>query len=472
VANHKAISVCIPTYEMRGRGAEFLQHSLDILCRQSYRDFEVVVSDYSADDNIEHLCLRFSGVLDLRYMRNSDPRIGLAANANNAIRHATGSLIKILFQDDFLYGTDALQRTFNAFDRPTTHWLASGCTHTTDGLTFYRDHRPRYNHGIHFGNNTIGSPSVITIRNTSPLLFDINLTWLADCDLYRRYHDAFGPPALLNEATVAIRTGSHQITRNEATATLRRAEHTYVANKYRHGARAIVEVDRVTAVTVSGIDPAGGVAALAQSMRGMQYHEALLISHQRPAHLPHGITFRPCPPTELSSRDKRNTNDYSKFLLFALARYIQTDYALIVHRNAHVLRPWKWSPEFLDYDYIGAPWPENTHFTQNGVPVRVGNGGFSLRSKKLLNALNELRLPLTDMGTGFHHEDGVLCVYYRHQLEEYGIKFAPVDVAARFSLEIRCAESDFEPFGFHDNLMALPFRERPTATLTRLWHRL
>jgi hypothetical protein len=41
-------------------------------------------------------------------------------------------------------------------------------------------------------------------------------------------------------------------------------------------------------------------------------------------------------------------------------------------------------------------------------------------------------------------------VYYRQELEAAGIRFAPADVAARFSHELDVPESVAEPFGFHD----------------------
>jgi hypothetical protein len=110
-----------------------------------------------------------------------------------------------------------------------------------------------------------------------------------------------------------------------------------------------------------------------------------------------------------------------------------------------------WMMIFLKYDYIGAPWKKNLHFLADGTNVRVGNGGFSLRSKKILNAPSDLNLPFTDNGTGLFHEDGVLCVYHRKILEENGIKYAPVEIASMFSKERWCPDSKFFTFGFHSN---------------------
>jgi hypothetical protein len=219
----------------------------------------------------------------------------------------------------------------------------------------------------------------------------------------------------------------------------------------------MINLPKVTLVAVSGIDPVGSINALMLSMKGIKYHEAVLISHNRPENLPSGITFKQCKPTELASTDPKNKDDYSRFMLFSLCDYIESDYCLIVHNDAYVLRPEKWDDEFLNYDYIGAPWPKRfKFFTDEGELVRVGNGGFSLRSKRMLNIMNELNLPFTDHGTGFYNEDGILCIYYRKKLEDAGIKFAPVTLAARFSHEIDCPESVSDSFGFHDSKIVFP----------------
>ena len=440
------LSVCLPAYEMGGKGREFLKHSLDILAKQTFKDFEVVLSDYSKDDQLKDLCADYKDSLNISYFRNTDPRIGMASNTNNAITHAKGKLIKILFQDDFLFDETSLQKTIDAFDLEKDTWLVTGCIHTEDGATLSRPHYPQYAADIHLGNNRIGSPSVMTFKNEDPLLLDYNLTWLIDCDLYKRYFDKFGKPKLLKDITAVIRTGDHQITNTEATDALRKKEYQYALKK---NSPQNLQLPNVTLVAVSSIKIGATLKALEISMDGINFHDALIISHEEPEELPKAISFKQCEPM-------RSIDDYSKFMAYDLAKYIETDYALVIQYDGYVARPQKWSDEFYDYDYIGAPWKEGLHFTKDGTNVRIGNGGFSFRSKKLLNALNEHNLPFTDDGTGFYNEDGILCVYYRKKLEELGIKYAPVAVASKFSHEADCPDSEPEPFGFHKNTKVLP----------------
>ncbi|MFY9317319.1 MAG: DUF5672 family protein, partial [Burkholderiales bacterium] len=112
--------------------------------------------------------------------------------------------------------------------------------------------------------------------------------------------------------------------------------------------------------------------------------------------------------------------DYSRFMVKALAEHIETDYALVVQYDGFVVNGRRWRAEFLDYDYVGAPWPDGG----------VGNGGFSLRSRRLLKALQDPRI------TDLVPEDVAICRTYRDLLAtEHGIRFAPPEVAARFSFE-------------------------------------
>lgn len=227
----KTVSVCIPTYEMRGLGVPYLAQNLDMLARQTFKDFNVIISDHSADNAIKDLCASYADRLEIQYVRNEENRGNSSANVNNAIRHADGRLIKFLFQDDFLYSEKALKETIDAFG-PEDGWLVSACIHTKDGVHFYRPFYPRYTENIHLGRNTISSPSVLTIRNENPLSFDENLMQRMDCDYYKRCYDRFGTPRVLDTITVVNRAGPHQISQTLITPEIADKEYLYLLSKY------------------------------------------------------------------------------------------------------------------------------------------------------------------------------------------------------------------------------------------------
>ena len=132
---------------------------------------------------------------------------------------------------------------------------------------------------------------------------------------------------------------------------------------------------------------------------------------------------------------------YSIFVLKELNGYIDTDFVLIIQWDGFIVNPDAWTQEFQNYDYIGAKWP----WYNDGF--NVGNGGFSLRSKRLLQILSgdKFKISIHSLKYG---EDTYICRTYRRFLEnEYGIKFAHESVADRFSYER--IEPVGNPFGFH-----------------------
>jgi glycosyltransferase involved in cell wall biosynthesis len=231
----KKISICIPTYEMNMLGATFLEQSFIILTKQTFKDFNVIISDHSKDNAIQDLCERYKQFLDITYIRNELKRGNSSANINNAIAHADGELIKILFQDDFLFDDKSLEHTVTNFDITKDSWLVSACVHTTDGQNFYRPFYPKYNKQIYLGNNTISSPSVLTIKNNIPLLFDESLIWLMDVEYYKGLYDIYGEPKILNTITVVNRVGTHQVSNTLATKRVRFKEYVEVLSRYERG---------------------------------------------------------------------------------------------------------------------------------------------------------------------------------------------------------------------------------------------
>ncbi len=145
--------------------------------------------------------------------------------------------------------------------------------------------------------------------------------------------------------------------------------------------------------------------------------------------------------------------EYSRFCISELNNYVDTKYCLLIQWDGFVLNPDSWEDAFLEYDYTGSPWVvkdwsiNDFDFPENLRGQRVvGNGGFSLRSKFFLETAS--RLLEENKISRFHPEDIALSVWYRSELEKLGIRFAPSELAQRFSIE--GADNVYEKqFGFH-----------------------
>ncbi len=189
----------------------------------------------------------------------------------------------------------------------------------------------------------------------------------------------------------------------------------------------MLELPGVTLCCVDTRNHALALRALKKSTAQIQFARTLFVT-DRQFDEP-GIDVHVIAP--LTSRDA-----YSLFVLRSLLALVNTPHVLLVQWDGYVLNPAAWQAKYLDCDYIGAPW-----FWHDDA-MRVGNGGFSLRSYKLLEALQDPRVELIDV------EDVTICRAFRPLLErDYGIRFASETLAKAFSFE--AAYPVGSPFGFH-----------------------
>jgi len=219
----------------------------------------------------------------------------------------------------------------------------------------------------------------------------------------------------------------------------------------------------LTIVNIDGRrgDLLGAQFALSHSAAQLPGSRAVLFSPERPPQLLAGITHVPI--------QNLGYLDYGLFILYALYRLVSTAFVLIVQDDGWVLDGRQWRDCYRDYDYIGAP----THFAKvtdaggerfidgyddgwqalrdessRRINV-VMNGGFSLRSRRLLEAPTRLGLeftlpPVSSLSTpphamqwqsNAHLEDVHLCLNFRPRLETSGIRFAPFAIAKQFAFE-------------------------------------
>ncbi|MDC8773253.1 DUF5672 family protein [Roseateles albus] len=166
--------------------------------------------------------------------------------------------------------------------------------------------------------------------------------------------------------------------------------------------------------------------ALRLCLSAMHFDQVLIYSDQ-PEAWP-GLALIEIPPL-------RSMAEYNKLIVKDLAVRLECDFVLVVQYDGFILNADQFSPHFYHYDYIGAPWP-------NFEQYEVGNGGFSWRSKRLVQAAAGL-----DYADETEAEDLFICRTKRDELENLGCRFAPKAIAAHFSVEYPAVP--FPTFGFH-----------------------
>jgi glycosyltransferase involved in cell wall biosynthesis len=225
-------SIAIPTYGYGGKGIEFLNFSFEKLFSQTFKDFEIVISDHSTDNTIKDLCEQWKDKLNIKHEFNERGRGIISPNINESMKRCTGKWIKILFQDDFLYDEESLQKQFDFITKTENLvWFVTMFYHSNDGINFYRLYHPFWHPHIYTGNNTMGCPSGITIKNEDLIFFDEEMNWLMDCDYYQRMFLKHGEPKVLNEITVVNRTWGERLT-DTTPQEVKDREYLMVVNKF------------------------------------------------------------------------------------------------------------------------------------------------------------------------------------------------------------------------------------------------
>jgi hypothetical protein len=191
---------------------------------------------------------------------------------------------------------------------------------------------------------------------------------------------------------------------------------------------ARLQLPTVTLCAVTSVNVRATVAALRACLDQVDFADCLLLTDAVAGTTGAGIRTIPIAPL-------RSARAYSEFMLRDLADHIATPHCLVVQWDGFVLDAARWSADFLSWDYIGAPWPQ---FADGNL---VGNGGFSLRSRKLLEACRDPQFVIC------HPEDISICRVNRPLLERHGIRFADPATAARFAFERSSPERP--TFGFH-----------------------
>ena len=226
----------------------------------------------------------------------------------------------------------------------------------------------------------------------------------------------------------------------------------------------MIELPNVTLISIDTTDDLSGTLnAVYTSMKGINFGNVKIITTKEHIKNNSSLTNENF-IFEESIVDIKNYKDYNHYVIYNLHNHVNTSHCLLVQPDGFVLFPEKWDNSWLEYDYIGAPWAyvEDAYIDPFGNHHRVGNGGFSLRSRKFLEVPTKVEVPWETNNSNFYwmpegvvnyHEDGNVCVHNRHIFIEQGCEYAPVEVAVKFSQETRVPECDgIIPFGFHYNL--------------------
>jgi len=223
-------SIAIPAYEYKGKGGELLDFSFEKMAEQTFKDFDVIISDHSVDSDVENTCKKWDEKLNIKYFKNETNRGNPASNLNNAIKNSDGEWVKILCQDDFLVYENSMEIISNNLPEDK-NWMATGYIHTKDKRNYFNYHAPAVNPQLLIM-NSIGTPSCVILKKV-PVMpeFDEALKYAYDCEFYFRFWKQYGDPKIITDVTIANYLWENSITA-QITQEFIQKENEYILKKH------------------------------------------------------------------------------------------------------------------------------------------------------------------------------------------------------------------------------------------------
>lgn len=207
------ISICIPAYKR----PENVRRLLQSITEQTFREFEVVVTDDSPDESVKEVVDEFKE-LPILYHKNS-PALGTPANWNKGIAMANGEWVKVMHDDDWFANEEAL----NEFAKATTKankFIFSAYNNVFDETgekqekRFPGSWRNRIirNPLTLLPRNVIGPPSVCLIHSSIKEQYDTWMKWRVDIDFYIRLLNKEKAFTYIDQPLVNVGISKSQVT--------------------------------------------------------------------------------------------------------------------------------------------------------------------------------------------------------------------------------------------------------------------
>ncbi len=235
------VSICIPAY----RQTEYLRKTLESVSVQTFRDFELIVTDDSRDDSVGKVLAEFNFGTRLRYHKNQ-VRLGSPENWNQAIRLAKGEWIKIMHHDDWFTYPDSLDCFVKEMEKNKTSrfgFSASQSFNASTGISTKNLPDAAYLKGLNknpallFFGNKVGAPSVCLFRNPPEFLFDPKLKWVVDVYFYIQMLSASPDFVFIERDLITSASGvSHSVTNECMTREVQVVEYVYLYEKIKKAA--------------------------------------------------------------------------------------------------------------------------------------------------------------------------------------------------------------------------------------------
>lgn len=211
----------------------------------------------------------------------------------------------------------------------------------------------------------------------------------------------------------------------------------------------MLTLPNVTLLAIDTVDPLRTIKAMRYSLLQAKFADAVLVTDRKKFSLDMVRTIGGrgrIDQITVHFVEPGPRSDYERQIVAELPRWFHTHFCLFQEWDSAIVNAAAWNPVWLQYDFIGAPWPYKFHetgFEPCDEHNCVGNGGFSFRSLRFCQKTGDLFRMLGQPKEAVQLSDAWICRTIRTKLEAAGMKFAPEDEALTFSCENRFYNGQF-----------------------------
>jgi glycosyltransferase involved in cell wall biosynthesis len=187
-SNNLKVSVCIPAY----KHVEYLEKLLDSILIQSFKEFEVVITDDSNDSSVKDLIEKYQQKFVITYQKNPAP-LGTPENWNEAMRKAKGDWIKLMHDDDWFADENSLRFFYEAtLQNPECSFFFSAYRNVSKNSekNIFLNSSGRLLLKLSplnlFKKQYIGNPSCTLVKRDLDMWYDKDFKWVVDFEYYIR----------------------------------------------------------------------------------------------------------------------------------------------------------------------------------------------------------------------------------------------------------------------------------------------
>lgn len=212
------VSICIPVYN----GENTIQHTIDSVLNQTYKNIEVVICDNQSTDSTVEKIKQYQDERICFYQ--NDENLGMAGNWNECLKRTTGEYVHFLCADDYIM-PDCIAKKVNVLNSNSEVIMVSSATDIVNESGKLVMRRVRQKHfvildgfklakkSLHRG-NLFGEPSNIMFRKKAlekAGFFPTNSFYTTDWELWVKLA-VLGKVAYLKEPLTVYRISPNNMT--------------------------------------------------------------------------------------------------------------------------------------------------------------------------------------------------------------------------------------------------------------------